>query len=120
MTVYQLGYTFLAENPDTIFLAEGMSIDEEGWVVPEVPGSTYLCLVADGGALSYILFTQKDSFPGEEIFTEELKQLLKIPVTSQDYYGTATSLTANEVEQFALGVKRDILEGDWSTLAEIL
>ena len=51
VTVYQLDYAFLAEDPDKVTLAGGMTMDEEGWVVPEYPGSTYLCMVADGGAL---------------------------------------------------------------------
>ena len=76
VTVYQLNYMFLAENPEKVTLSGGMTMDEEGWVVPEYAGSTYLCLVADGGALSYQVLVEHDCFPGEEVFTEDLKQML--------------------------------------------
>ena len=118
VTVYQLGYALLAENPDQVTLTGGMTIDEEGWVVPEYPGSMYLCLVADGGALSYVVLTENDCFPGDEVFTEDLKQVLGISSTEEDYYSVATSLSASEVEQFALDIKNDILTGDWKSLSE--
>ena len=60
-----------------------------------------------------------DCFPGDEVFTEELRQLLGIgPATEEDYYRVATSLPASEVEQFALDVKSDVLVKDWESLAE--
>ncbi len=78
VTVYQLNYALLAEDPKKVTLAGGMTMDEEGWVVPEYPGSTYLCLVADEGVLSYMVLSENDCFPGDEVFTEDLKQLLGI------------------------------------------
>uniref|UniRef100_UPI00405705A1 YARHG domain-containing protein n=1 Tax=Acetatifactor sp. TaxID=1872090 RepID=UPI00405705A1 len=37
---------------------------------------------------------------------------------SEDYYIAATSLSAKEVEAFAMDVKKNILEGDWAALSE--
>ena len=121
VNVYQLDYCFLAEDTDTITLADGMTMDEDGWVSPEYPGSTYLCTVADGGALSYVVLTENDCVPGDEVFTADLKQLLGVgPETEEDYYAMVTSASAKEVEQFAAGVKEDVLLNDWESLSKKL
>lgn len=120
VNVYQLDFSFLAEDSDEIMLAGGMTMDEDGWVTPEYPGSTYLCVVADGGALSYVVLTENDCFPGDEVFTADLKQLLGVgPETEEDYYAmvTATAASAKEVEQFAAGIKEDVLLKDWESLS---
>lgn len=80
VTIYQLNYKFLALEPDKVTLTGGMTMDEAGWVTPEYPNSTYLALVADGGALSYLVLTENDCFPGDEVFTEDLRQLLSASV----------------------------------------
>lgn len=36
----------------------------------------------------------------------------------EDYYEVATSISASEVEKFALGIKEDVLSGDWASLSE--
>ena len=36
----------------------------------------------------------------------------------EDYYEVATSISASEVEKFALGIKEDVLNGDWASLSE--
>ena len=118
VNVYQLDYCFLAEDPVTITLADGMTMDEDGWVSPEYPGSTYLCTVADGGALSYVVLTEHDCVPGDEVFTEDLKKILGVgPETAEDYYSMVTYASAKEVEQFAAGVKEDVLLKDWESLS---
>lgn len=38
--------------------------------------------------------------------------------TEEDYYRMSTSLTAEEVEQFAAEIKKDILQYNWDALAE--
>lgn len=38
--------------------------------------------------------------------------------TEEDYYMLSTSLTAEEVEQFAVEIKNDILKNNWDALAE--
>lgn len=36
----------------------------------------------------------------------------------EDYYKVATSISASEVEKFALGIKEDVLSQDWASLSE--
>lgn len=70
-------------------------MDEEGWVIPEYAGCTYLCLVADGGALSYQVLIENDCFPGDEVFTEDLKRLLGIETEkSEDAQNLENIMTA--------------------------
>lgn len=101
VTVYQLNYALLAEDPDKVTLTGGMTMDEEGWVVPEYPGSTYLCLVADGGALSYVVLTENDCFPGDEVFTDDLKQLLNLENTDESYLEIVEANEKKITEQIA-------------------
>ena len=117
VSVYGLEYAFFTENPDEIALPENMTMDEEGWAKHEYP-ATYLCVIADGGALSYIVLTENDCEPGDDIFTEELKRLLGVGTeTAEDYYSMVTSAYAKEVEHFAAGIKEDILFKDWKSLS---
>ncbi len=117
VSVYRLEYSFLAEDPKAVALAENMSMDEEGWAKQEYPAS-YLCVIADGGALSYKVLLDNDCVPGDEVFTADLKQLLGVgPETEDDYYAMVTSASAKEVEQFAAGVKEDVLLKDWESLS---
>ena len=115
--VYRLEYAFLAEDPEAVALAENMTIDEDGWAKQEYP-IAYLCMIADGGALSYKVLQVNDCVPGDDVFTEDLKQLLGVgPETAEDYYASVTSSSAKEVEQFATGIKEDILLKDWKSLS---
>ena len=117
VSVYRLEYVFLAEDPESVALAENMTIDVDGWAKQEYPTS-YLCVIADGGALSYKVLQVNDCVPGDDAFTEDLKQLLGVgPETAEDYYAMVTSSSAKEVEQFAAGIKEDILLKDWKSLS---
>ncbi len=117
VTVYRLEYSFLVKNPENSKLDENSIIDEDGWVSAKSP-NTYLCVVKDGGALSYIMLTVNDCAPGDEAFTEELKRMLGVgPETAEGYYSVATSASAKEVEQFAFGIKEDVLLKDWESLS---
>lgn len=120
VSVYQLEYAFLAETTDEIAIPENMTMDEDGWAMQEYP-NTYLCIVADGGALSYVVLTENDCIPGDDAFTEELELVLNVgPKTPEDYYAMVTSESAEEVEQFAAGVKEDVLLKDWESLSKKL
>lgn len=120
VNVYRLESAFFVENPDEITLPENLTMDEDGWVKQEYPGP-YLCVIADGGAVSYRVLTENDCEPGDEAFTEKLKQLLGVgPETAEDYYSMVTSASAKEVEQFAAGIKEDVLFKDWMSLSEKL
>ncbi len=117
VTVYRLEYSFLVNNPENLKPAENSTIDEEGWVSAQSP-NTYLCVVKDGGALSYRMLTVNDYVPGDEAFTEELKLLLGVgPETAEDYYSVATSASAKEVEEFAFGIKENVVLKDWESLS---
>lgn len=75
LQVYQMNYEFLADDPDEVTLAGGMTIDEEGWVVPEYANSTYLVFEQREGGLVYLTsLVENDSFPGDDIFTNDLIQ----------------------------------------------
>ncbi len=79
LQIYRLNYEYLAKNPDEIFLAGGMSIDEEGWVVPEYPNSIYLVFEVQGEEIIYLTsIFENDCFPGDELFTSDLKQRLNM------------------------------------------
>lgn len=77
LEVYQLNYEFLAKKPEEIQLIGGMSMDEEGWVVPEYANSTYLIFEKTEGALVYrVRLMENDCFPGDEVFTGDLERAL--------------------------------------------
>ena len=65
-----------------------------------------------------MMLTVNDCAPGDEACTEELKWLLGVgPETAEDYYSVATSAPAKKVEQFAFGIKEDVLLKDWESLS---
>lgn len=77
LPVYQLNYEFLAEDPESVMLIGGQTMDEEGWVVPEYADSHYLIFRQEGDTLSYLIYMfENDCFPGDEVFTGDLKNRL--------------------------------------------
>ena len=77
LQVYRMNYEYLVDNPDEIFLAGGMSIDEEGWLVPEYPNCTYLIFKQDAKELIYLTtIMHNDGDPGTEVFTWDLRNAL--------------------------------------------
>lgn len=54
----------------------------------------------------------------EDYEKRESDESIKIIETEEDYYMMSTSLTAEEVEQFAVEIKYDILKNNWDALAE--
>lgn len=71
--VYRLNYEFLAESPKDIVLAGGMSVSDDGWVVPESPNSNYLVFAKTEAGLSYLCgMYENDCEPGDEVFTWDL------------------------------------------------
>lgn len=78
LQVYQLNYEFLADDPEKVQLVGGMTMDEEGWVVPGYPYSTYLIFCQEGEDLSYLtVLGENDCFPGDETFTNDLVYTLE-------------------------------------------
>lgn len=75
--IYQMNYEFLSSSPDQVLLVGGMSITEDGWVVPGYPNSTFLIFEKKEAGLSFICgMVENDCFPGDDLFTDDL--LLKI------------------------------------------
>lgn len=73
LQIYQLNYEFWTDEPENITLAGSMTIDEDGWVVPEYANSTFLIFQQDGNSLSYLNYImENDCEPGDEIFTNDL------------------------------------------------
>lgn len=71
--IYRLNYEFLAETPKDIVLAGGMSMSDDGWVVPESPNSNYLVFAETEVGLSYFCgMYENDCEPGDEVFTWDL------------------------------------------------
>lgn len=100
LQIYRMNYELLANEPDNVLLAGGASVDEEGWVVPEYPNSTYFVFRQEGEMISYLtsLF-ENDCQPGDEIFTYDLKRRLGLmefeedKLSGENYY--ITEETAN-------------------------
>ena len=77
LQVYRLNYEFLAVDPESILLVGGMTIDEEGWVVPDYANSTYFIFQQNGEELSHLVtLFENDCSPGDEAFTIDLKRQL--------------------------------------------
>ncbi len=76
LDVYRLDYRIHTTTPDKVkaFLAGGMDLDEEGWLLPTYPNSTYLIFLAQEGAPLYLCsMTANDCRPGDELFTNDLR-----------------------------------------------
>ncbi len=77
LLVYQMNYEFLAEDPDNVLLAGGAYIDENGWGVPDYGNSRFLIFKKDGEVLSHLIdLFENDCRPGDEIFANDLRQML--------------------------------------------
>lgn len=77
LEIYLMNHTFLAGTPEKVILAGGRSMDEEGWVVPDYPNSHYLVFERNGEELTFLTpIFENDCFPGDEIFTADLRLLL--------------------------------------------
>ncbi len=78
LQIYQLNHEFLSDKPENILLAGGMSVTDDGWVTPGYPNSRFLVFKQDGEALSFLVcLSENDCFPGDELFSEDLKNLLE-------------------------------------------
>lgn len=78
LQVYQMNYEFLADDPEKVQLVGGMTMDEEGWVVPGYPYSIYLIFRQEGEEFSYLTaLGENDCFPGDETFTNDLAYTLE-------------------------------------------
>lgn len=105
LQVYRMNFKLLANEPDNVLLAGGASVDEDGWVVPEYPNSTYFIFQQEGETLFYLtsLF-ENDCQPGDEIFTYDLKIQLGLmefeedKLSGENYYITEETATGQAKE----------------------
>lgn len=76
LEVYQLDYRIHTTTPDQVktFLAGGMDLDEEGWLLPTYPHSTFLVFDIEQGADPVYLFAlmENDCAPGDIRFASDL------------------------------------------------
>ena len=95
LQIYQMNYKFLTDNPKEVMLAGGMSMDAEGWLTPEYANSTYLVFLQSGETLTYqTTLMENDCFPGDEVFTEDLKQQLN----HYDYAGYIMEFSKDSIK----------------------
>ncbi len=128
LQVYRLNYEFFSDKPKSIFLAGGMTVTEDGWVVPDYPDSRYLIFRQDGETLSFLIcLFENDCLPGDEIFTNDLKQqLMNLGVlmdtgekTKEENTRTLTFFVEGETEQRQAtlatgdGYSLYLPDGDW-------
>ncbi len=77
LLVYRLNYAYLAEDSESVVLVGGQTMDVKGRVIPEYADSHYLIFQQEGDTLSYMTYLfENDCFPGDEVFTDDLKNRL--------------------------------------------
>ena len=85
LQVYQLNYEYLAIDPESVLLFGGMTIDDEGWVVPGYANSTYFIFMQEGEELIHLLtLFENDCSPGDETFTNDIKLRLGLMEFEED------------------------------------
>ena len=82
--VYRMNFEFLSETPQNIVLAGGMTVTEDGWVMPGYPDCYFLIFKQDGETLTYLTgMMENDCGPGDDMFANDLRQnliyMLKAP-----------------------------------------
>ena len=105
LQVYRLNYEFLAIDPESILLAGGMTIDDEGWVVPDYANSTYFIFQQEGESLTHLItLFENDCSPGDETFTNDMKLRLGLmefeedKASAENYYITEETATGQTKE----------------------
>jgi len=73
LDIYRLDYRIHTLTPDKVVLAGGMDLDEDGWLLPTYPESTYLYFAISNGEPQYLfMLMENDCFPGNEVFTNDI------------------------------------------------
>lgn len=71
--IYRFDYEFLSTSPEKAELTGGMSISEDGWVVPDYPDSRYLVFEKAEEQREFVtMLFENDCVPGDELFTEDM------------------------------------------------
>lgn len=77
LQIYRLNFEFLSATPDEVVLIGGMTINEDGWVVPGYANSNYLVFEEDGENFTYLTrMVENDCFPGDDGFRADLERLI--------------------------------------------
>ena len=105
LQVYQLNYQFWAIDPESVLLVGGMTIDDEGWVVPEHANSNYFIFQQEGEELTHLItLFENDCSPGDETFTNDIKLRLGLmefeedKASAENYYITEETATGQTKE----------------------
>lgn len=89
LQVYRMNIEFLAKAKYSVILAGGMSMTEDGWVVPDYPNSRYLVFRQDGEELTLLArMFENDCEAGDDTFTRDLEHnimLVEQPVPTMTY-----------------------------------
>lgn len=112
LQVYRMNIEFLSDMPESVFLAGGMTMTEDGWVVPDYPNSRYLIFRQDGETLTLLIrLFENDCDAGDNIFTKDLKHQWELQQLPQD-----TPMLTFTVEGEAEEVAASLFEGNGYTL----
>ncbi len=85
LQVYRMNIEFLSAMPESVFLVGGMTMTEDGWVVPDYANSRYLVFRQDGETLTLLaLMCENDCEAGDEIFTKDLEHQLALAQQPQE------------------------------------
>lgn len=85
LQVYRMNIMFLSRAKDSVILAGGMSMTEDGWVVPDYPNSRYLVFRQDGEVLTFLTrMFENDCEAGDDTFTHDLEHLLMLAELPQE------------------------------------
>lgn len=89
LQIYRMNIEFLSEQPESVFLAGGMTMTEDGWVVPDYPNSRYLVFQQDGEELTLLTrMFENDCEAGDDTFTKDLEHNLmlnELPVPTMTF-----------------------------------
>lgn len=79
LQVYRMNIEFRAKAKDSVILVGGMSMTEDGWVVPDYPNSRYLVFRQDGEELTLLTrMFENDCEAGDDTFTQDLEHNLML------------------------------------------
>lgn len=124
VAVYRLDYRLHTTTPEIVrgYLVGGMDLDEEGWLLPTYPESTYLVFILNYSTNHYFATMINDCSPGSELFDETLAMDVNAYIA-----GLGGDTAADQSLQ---GVAVDALDytkleeqmdaGDWTALQEYL
>ena len=89
LQIYRMNIEFLSDTPESVFLVGGMTMTEDGWVVPDYANSRYLVFQQNGA--NQVLLTrmfENDCEAGDDTFTHDLEHSLYLagqPVPTLTY-----------------------------------